>query len=131
LNSKIYNHGYITVVALSGKIDVEKSYSFSVSAKKNFPQKNVIFCMQNVNFVGSSGIQAFFQTLEVLQTQLKSNILIAGLHPDFEKILRFTAKSELKVYDTLENALTSFHLSHATFESNLEIDLVASKDSQE
>ncbi|QDK37885.1 STAS domain-containing protein [Bdellovibrio sp. NC01] len=105
---KILLDGDIAVVSLSGRIEIEKTQSFKQACLSNFKNKKIVFCMKNLNFVGSSGIQSFFGVLNDLNANNKMNAKIAGLNPDFQRLFSFTECKNLEVHESVENALLSF-----------------------
>ncbi|XGC79421.1 STAS domain-containing protein [Bdellovibrio bacteriovorus] len=108
MNVKILLDGEIAVVSLSGRIEIEKTHAFKNACLQNFSDKKVVFCMKNLNFVGSSGIQNFFGVLNDLNSNKKLNAKIAGLTPDFQRLFSFSGCSALEVHESIEGALQSF-----------------------
>ncbi|WII71129.1 STAS domain-containing protein [Bdellovibrio sp. 22V] len=105
---KLVLDGDITVVSLSGRIEIEKTQSFKKACLQNFAHKKVVFCMKNLHFVGSSGIQNFFGVLNDLNSKNTFNAKIAGLNPDFQRLFSFSECSHLEVHESIEGALQSF-----------------------
>lgn len=108
MNIKILLDGDIAVVSLSGRIEIEKTHSFKKACLQNFTDKKVVFCMKNLSFVGSSGIQSFFGVLNDLNSNKQLNAKIAGLTPDFQRLFNYSACSALEVHESIEGALQSF-----------------------
>ncbi|MBO9667118.1 MAG: STAS domain-containing protein [Bdellovibrio sp.] len=105
---KLVLDGDITIVSLSGRIEIEKTQMFKSAVLSNFSDRKVVFCMKNLNFVGSSGIQSFFGVLNELNAAKKLNAKIAGLNPDFQRLLSFSECAALEVHENVEGALQSF-----------------------
>lgn len=105
---KILLDGDIAVVSLSGRIEIEKTQSFKKACQQNFKDKKIVFCMKNLSFVGSSGIQSFFGVLNDLNASRTMTAKIAGLNPDFQRLFNFTECSSLEVHENVENAMQSF-----------------------
>ena len=105
---KLLLDGDIVVVSLSGRIEIEKTQSFKKACVQNFSDKKVVFCMKNLSFVGSSGIQSFFGVLNDLNANHKLNAKVAGLNPDFQRLFGFSACANLEVHENVEGALQSF-----------------------
>lgn len=110
MNIKLVLDGDISVVALSGRIELEKTQSFKKACLQKFSDKNVVFCMKNLNFVGSSGIQNFFAVLNDLHGNKKMNVKIAGLNPDFQRLFQFAECANLELHESIEGALQSFQI---------------------
>ncbi|MEN0059327.1 MAG: STAS domain-containing protein [Bdellovibrio sp.] len=100
--------GEIAVVALSGRIEIEKAQSFRRACLQKFSDKKVVFCMKNLSFVGSSGIQSFFGILNELNSTQQVNVKIAGLNSDFQRLFSFAECPHLEVHESIEGALQSF-----------------------
>lgn len=105
---KLVLDGEIAVVSLSGRIEVEKTQSFKKACLQNFSDKKVVFCMKNLHFVGSSGIQSFFNVLSELNAGHRMNVKIAGMTPDFQRLYSFAECKNLEVHEDIEGALLSF-----------------------
>lgn len=105
---KLVLDGDISVVALSGRIEIEKNHFFKKACLEKFSDKKVVFCMKNLNFVGSSGIQNFFCLLNDLNATNKVSVKIAGLTPDFKRLFSFSEYSTLEMHESIEGALQSF-----------------------
>lgn len=108
MNIRLILDGEITVVSLSGRIEIEKTQAFRQACLTNFADRKVVFCMRNLNFVGSSGIQNFFGILNQLNHERKLNVKIAGLNPDFQRLFQFSACSDLELHADVEGAIQSF-----------------------
>jgi len=105
---KMVLDGEITIISLSGRIDIDKTQSFKKACLENFSDKKLIFCMKNLSFVGSTGIQSFFGVLNELKTSNKVDVKISGLNSDFRRLLTFSECSQLDVHEDIEGALQSF-----------------------
>lgn len=105
---KLVLDGDISVVSLSGRIEIEKNQFFKKACLQKFSDKKVVFCMKNLNFVGSSGIQNFFTVLNELNSTNKVTVRIVGLTPDFKRLFGFSECSNLEVHESIEGALQSF-----------------------
>ncbi|WP_413587538.1 STAS domain-containing protein [Bdellovibrio sp. HCB274] len=105
---KLVLDGDITIISLSGRIEIEKTQSFKKACLTTLADKKVVFCMKNLNFVGSSGIQSFFGLLNELNVEKQLNVKIAGLTPDFQRLFAFSQCPALEVHESIEGALQSF-----------------------
>lgn len=105
---KLLLEGDITIVSLSGRIEIEKTQSFKNACLQNFAKKNVVFCVKNLNFVGSTGIQSFFGVLNDLNSTKKMNAKIAGMTPDFQRLFNFSKCTDLEVHENIEGAMQTF-----------------------
>lgn len=108
MHLKLLSDGEITIVSLSGRIEIEKTLTFKAACLKNFSDRKVVFCMKNLSFVGSSGIQNFFSILNELNTESTMSAKIAGLNADFQRLFQFSDCKNLEAHESIEGAMQSF-----------------------
>lgn len=108
MEAKMRQLGEFTIVHLSGKLNLEKNQPFRDVCLKTLSDKRVVFCLDGLQFVGSSGIQSFFRTLSEIHGGNRFGIKISGLTADFVRIFQYTAVSGLEVHENLDNAMRSF-----------------------
>lgn len=108
MDVKLVLDGDITVVALSGRMEIEKAQAFKAACLRNFPNRKIVFCMRNLSFVGSSGIQSLFSALSDLNSSNKMNAKIAGLNQDFTRLFQFSECPNLELHENVETAIQSF-----------------------
>lgn len=94
--------GDVTVVSFVGRLDVEKAKSLHMN-KANFHEGKVIFKLDRLSFVGSSGIQIFFQTLAEIQN-LNRLARVTGVKPEFVQLIKFSKISNLAIDLSIEHA---------------------------
>lgn len=94
--------GDVVVVSFVGRLDVEKAKSLNMN-KSSFHAGKVIFKLDLLSFVGSSGIQIFFQTLAEIQNQNRLARVI-GVRPEFIQLIKFSKISNLTVDISMEQA---------------------------
>jgi anti-anti-sigma factor len=106
--AQLSNRGEITVISLSGRVDIEKAAHLKkVCGGGQIKAQKLIFCLERLHFVGSSGIQNLFQMME----ELKSGgieVKIAGLNPDFQRLWHHGARAPLEIHSSLDMAVASF-----------------------
>jgi Anti-anti-sigma regulatory factor (antagonist of anti-sigma factor) len=105
---KLLLDGDITVISLSGRIDIDKTQAFKSACLQNFTHKKVVFCLKNLNFVGSTGIQSFFGVLNDLKATKEIDVRISGLNHDFQRLFQFASCPELEMHQDIENAIQSY-----------------------
>ncbi len=108
MEAKFYKEGEITVVALSGRLDIEKTSAFRAACLQTLGGKKVIFCMKNLNFVGSTGIQSFFQVIREFNQTKHFNARVSELNPDFFRLLSLVGSLDLEICENMDGALMSF-----------------------
>ncbi|MBC7386595.1 MAG: STAS domain-containing protein [Cryobacterium sp.] len=99
MKAQVKKVGNTIVVSVGGKIDYETQEPFKESLRKvatvaqssaltdSTPTK-VIFDMENLEFVGSSGITQFIQTLKDFGTHTDQKARILKASSEFKKVMR-------------------------------------------
>lgn len=108
MNAQLSLQNDITVISLSGRMNIEKAAFLRNTCIKKFQNKKVIFCLNALHFVGSSGIQTFFQMMEELKATYGCEVKMAGLNTDFKRLWQYGQRSPLEIHDNIEKALGSF-----------------------
>jgi len=108
MEAKFYQEGDITVVALSGRLNIEKTPAFRTACLQSLKGKKVVFCMKNLSFVGSTGIQSFFQIIREFNQNKHFAAKVSDLKPDFYRLLTFGGAGDLDICESMEGALLSF-----------------------
>lgn len=108
MEAKLQKHGEITVVQVSGQINIEANSHFREVCLKQLAHQRVVFNLEGLQFVGSSGIQAFFRALSEIHDGNRYGVRLSGLKPDFVRILQYTTISSLSIHENVDGALRSF-----------------------
>lgn len=91
-----------TVIKISGRLDIDKTPLFKNACLQQFQGQKIIFSLHNLNFVGSTGIQSFFQAIREIQTNNQCKIV--GLSADFKRVSRLPEFQGLEIHETLAQA---------------------------
>jgi anti-anti-sigma regulatory factor len=70
--------------------------------------KKVVFCLKNLNFVGSTGIQSFFQVIRDFNQNRHFKAKVSDLKPDFFRLLSSGGTADLEICENMAGALMSF-----------------------
>jgi anti-anti-sigma factor len=79
--------GDIYFLQIEGRLEIEKIKQLTTELQTKFQNKNIVFCLEKLSFVGSCGIQKFFSDLEELQKNKVINASVKGLNRDFRLAL--------------------------------------------
>lgn len=109
MNAQMSLQGEVTIVSLSGRMDIEKAAFLRTACIKQFQNKKVLFCLNALHFVGSSGIQSLFQMMEELKASYGCEVKMAGLNQDFQRLWHYGQRPALEIHENIEKALGSFH----------------------
>lgn len=108
MRTQIIQNGEITIVTVSGRLDIDKAPLFKQACLNQLKGRKVIFSLQDLSFVGSTGISQFFQTLQEVNQLNEKSCRIVGLGADFRRITDYTRMHELEIHESLESASLSF-----------------------
>jgi anti-anti-sigma factor len=100
--AQVENGQSYTVIKISGRLDIDKTPLFKNACLRQFQGQKIVFSLSNLNFVGSTGIQAFFQAIKEIQAQNQCRII--GLSSDFKRMLLLDDMQGLELHDSLEKA---------------------------
>jgi anti-anti-sigma factor len=104
MEAKFYKDGEFTIVALSGRLEIEKTHAFREACMTSLKGHKVIFCMKDLNFVGSTGIQGFFQIIREFNQKSSVKAKIAALKPDFHRLVFVAQGVDLDICESVEGA---------------------------
>lgn len=108
MKAEINKHGDITVINLKGHLDFETAEPFRRAFLARLTEEKIVFNFQELSFVGSSGITMFFDSLRDFASNRKVKPKFCGLGSEFRKIFAASPLAELEIYDSANNAVTSF-----------------------
>jgi anti-anti-sigma factor len=108
MEAKIKNQGEITIIAIRGALDIEKTQSFREVALRHLLNKKVIFNMEKASFVGSTGLQAFVETVKTLSEGGQHGLKMVGAQPEFLRIFQNLEIQQLQMHESEAGALSSF-----------------------
>lgn len=107
MKSSVKKVGDTIVVSVGGKLDYETQDGFkenlskiASTAKTDSTPANVIFNMEKLEFVGSSGIGQFIQTLKDFGSSTDQKARIIHASNDFKKVMK--AFDEQDMFEFLE-----------------------------
>jgi anti-anti-sigma factor len=107
MQAKILNRGDVTIVTIQGRMEIERANYIKKICLDNLKDKKVVFCLSDLSFVGSSGIQNFFCFLHEMNSEKKMNIKLAGLKPDFMRLWSYSDRN-VELHSSIDSAVDSF-----------------------
>jgi anti-anti-sigma factor len=116
MKTKIQKQGDTIVVNFHGKLEFNTYLPFrddldklSRSEKGDITPKKIIFNFEQLEFVGSSGISSFVQTLKEFNTISSTKPRYCHVKSEFQKIIKaFDEDQEFQFYETEDRARKSF-----------------------
>lgn len=107
MQAKIRKTGDITVVELHGRLDFETAEPFRDTCQDILSNSKVIFNLTHLNFVGSSGIGAFVDTLREFTRTSPMAPKFCNVRSEFRKV--FTASENgFEIFEDEKTAVKSF-----------------------
>ena len=108
METRVKTHMDITVITITGNLDIEVTQPFKKACLDHLTQKKVVFNMQKTHFVGSTGVQPFIETIKSLSTENQHGLKLVGLQPEFKRIFQNLDLAKLEFHDSETAALGSF-----------------------
>jgi anti-anti-sigma factor len=107
MKARIRNTKASIIISIDGKVDYEtqdevcKIINSTISKNKENPgNRNVVLNFKNLEFVGSSGITQFVQSLKSIQQNTDVVPKYCGVRSEFKKIMKaFEAATDFDFFD--------------------------------
>jgi anti-anti-sigma factor len=112
MKTKIKKEGDTWVVSIAGKLDYESQQPFREDLEKlvrnvrtDSVAKNIVFNLDGLEFVGSSGISSFVQTIKNLNQSAQIRPRFCNVGSEFKKVFRaFDEDSIFEYFDSLDGS---------------------------
>ncbi|MGK5084079.1 STAS domain-containing protein [Bdellovibrionota bacterium FG-1] len=116
MKTQIKKNGDTIVVSMDGKLDFETNVPLREELSKlikphktDSTPKKIIFNLENLEFVGSSGISSFVQTLKEFNAVAQEKPRYCHVKSEFRRVMKAFDETEVfEFYDTEERAKKSF-----------------------
>lgn len=110
LQAKLEQQGDVVIIHLSGQMDYETVDSFKQQCLSQLNGENVLFSLENLNFVGSSGLTPFVEAMTEFSEASEQGLRLCGVGLEFKKLFESNQPSnqKLKIFDNIEIARSSF-----------------------
>lgn len=108
MRAQVAKSGEVTVVYISGQINYETVDPFRETCMRQFRDEKVVFNLQNLNFVGSSGITQFIQTIGDLASSNPSGLKLCRVGSEFKKVFVSGNFPGLEIYEEQAQAENAF-----------------------
>ena len=104
MQARLKQQGDVFVVHLIGRLDVEATASFRKACLGPLAEKRIVFDFTELSFVGSSGIVAFLDVLQMVALSRKDGVCFSGLGPEFAKLVAATPLAAVALFSTATDA---------------------------
>ncbi|MEK6774004.1 MAG: STAS domain-containing protein [Bdellovibrionota bacterium] len=108
MRTKVEFQGDYTIVQVSGRLDIDKTSLFKQACLASLKGQKVIFALESLNFVGSTGILNFFHAINEIHELNNRTCRIAGLSNDFRRVVHLVDFQSLELHETVDMATLSF-----------------------
>ncbi|MFZ9594476.1 MAG: STAS domain-containing protein [Bdellovibrionia bacterium] len=117
MKTQIKKSGDTIIVAMEGKLDFDTYLPLREDLNRltgqehqdSTPQK-IIFNLENLDFVGSSGISSFIQTLKEFNSSAPQLPRYCNVKSEFRKVIQaFDESKEFQFYESEDRAIKSFN----------------------
>ena len=97
----------IYIVDLKGEVDFASAEPFRETCINNLAQKNIVFNLKGLNFVGSDGLSSFMNTLNELKKH--SSLKFCCVGSEFMRFFNtYSETQDLVIYEDEKSAEDSF-----------------------
>lgn len=109
MQAKVLQKNGVVIVNLEGYIDVETAGPFKEACLKSLGQaaSKVVFNLEGLNFVGSTGILPFVETLNDICDQNPSKINFCKVSSEFQKVFKASPLRDVEIFNDENGAITA------------------------
>ena len=108
MEAKLKFHGDVAIVSISGTLDLDKTQPLRDVCLKKFRASKIVFNLDEVNFVGSTGIQTFLSTINTLKEVNGFGVKIFGVKPELKRVIGILDDQRIQFFDSDDSALQAF-----------------------
>lgn len=108
MEARVTYDGDVTIVSLQGYMDYETSEPFRKTCFQSLLNQKVIFDLEALHFIGSSGLTSFLEILKEFKTKNPLPVKFCGLSREFQRFFWAYEMSDVEIYETRPAAHSSF-----------------------
>lgn len=123
--------GDVDVLYLSGKMNLDSVEKLQEVCYQNFLGKKIIFCLDNLSFVGSTGITILLNTVRRMSQAAGRPIKFSNVCSEYHKIFTANLVGVYENYENLDRALMSYTLTRQNMQIRAGYEAQAHHDSTE
>lgn len=105
MNATVEDLGDVTIISLFGFLDFESVVPFRNYCLTQLVNKRVIFDMKGLNFVGSSGITAFLDTMRDYRGMAPAQPRFCGVGTEFKRLFATAHLAGLELFESPNAAI--------------------------
>jgi anti-anti-sigma factor len=116
MKTQIKKNGDVVIVEMNGRLDFETDAPLREElskliqpARTDSTPKKIIFNLEKLEFVGSSGISSFVQTMKEFNASVTSKPRYCNVKSEFKRVIKaFDEEQQFEFHDNEERAKKSF-----------------------
>ena len=112
MQTRVESKDVYTIIHISGRLDIDKIAQFRRVCMTSLKGKKVIFSLDKLSFVGSTGIAQFFQTFKDLNDTNEKQCRIVGLNNDFKRVSDLFNLNSISLCESVDMAIASIERPH-------------------
>ncbi len=105
MEAKLKKVGQVAVVHLAGQFDIGNTQVFRKACETFLLDQKVIFNMSQADFIGSTGIQLFLETVRLVSFQNQHGLQFVGAKSEFRRIIQNLELNNIQFFETESDAL--------------------------
>lgn len=102
MEAKVQKQGDVLIIHLKGQMSFESADSFKEQCMKHLKNEKIVFNLENLSFVGSSGITPFLDAILFLQKN--ASIKLCRVGAEFARLFR-SLDSQIQFYENERSAI--------------------------
>lgn len=110
MEAQVKRHGDITVISIRGALTIEETQPFREACLKHFSGQKVIFNMAQASFVGSTGLQAFLETLKAFDAGSAHGVRVVGAKSEFRRMISSLEARRIEFFEQEAPAIKEWPL---------------------
>lgn len=99
MEARLRRQGDVNVIAISGSLGIEETQAFRDMCSRKFQGQKVIFNMEKASFVGSTGLQAFLETLSSIDQGGEFGVRLVGARSEFKRVISSLEAKRIEFFE--------------------------------
>lgn len=110
MKADLQKQGDVFVISIAGKLEIEQTQPFRTACVDKLMGKKIVFNMEQANFVGSTGLQPFLDTIAQIDQKNSFGLKIVGVKPEFRRVISNLETTKVSFHEDMNSAIGSFAL---------------------
>ena len=112
MKAKLSQKNDVTIVNLSGRIDMEYTEPFRDACLNDIARRSekIVFNLNGLSFVGSNGIMPFVKAIYELSQKKEGKLRFCEVGSEFQKIFAASPLSSIEICESEDKAVASFNM---------------------